>query len=120
MPSPVTATSSCSRLPPDLLEAVDALLPPRWSRNNPVDLAGGETRDTIPEVLELSPRTPRWMRSSTSDSDQANQARMMREGGYYGEEGHDDHGIQRIVAFHERQGATQRLRRRYRRTAKPI
>ncbi len=25
----------------------------RWSRNNPVDCAGGETRDTIPEVLEM-------------------------------------------------------------------
>ena len=28
--------------------AIDELLPPRWSRNNPVDCAGGETRDTIP------------------------------------------------------------------------
>ncbi len=40
-------------LPDDLPTAIDALLPPRWSRNNPVDLAGGETRDTIPEVLDL-------------------------------------------------------------------
>src|SRR3954464_11769972 len=40
-------------LPRDLHEAIDELLPPRWSRSNPVDLAGGETRDTIPEVLEL-------------------------------------------------------------------
>ena len=40
-------------LPDDLRAAIDAKLPPRWSRNNPVDLAGGETRDTIPEVLEL-------------------------------------------------------------------
>ena len=35
-------------LPADLLAAIDAELPPRWSRNNPVDCAGGETRDTIP------------------------------------------------------------------------
>ncbi|MHB1138147.1 MAG: CoA-binding protein, partial [Microthrixaceae bacterium] len=40
-------------LPEDLRAAIDPLLPPRWSRSNPVDLAGGETRDTIPQVLEL-------------------------------------------------------------------
>jgi acyl-CoA synthetase (NDP forming) len=39
--------------PADLLAADRQKLPPRWSRNNPVDLAGGETRDTIPEVLEM-------------------------------------------------------------------
>jgi acetyltransferase len=39
-------------LPADLLAQIDTKLPPRWSRNNPVDCAGGETRDTIPEVLE--------------------------------------------------------------------
>ncbi len=44
---------SLTALPDDLLVAVDAMLPPRWSRNNPVDLAGGETRDTIPDLLEL-------------------------------------------------------------------
>src|SRR5262249_49135017 len=38
-------------LPPDLLAQIDALLPPRWSRGNPIDLAGSETRDTIPDVL---------------------------------------------------------------------
>ena len=38
-------------LPEDLKAEIDTKLPPRWSRNNPVDLAGGETRDTIPEVL---------------------------------------------------------------------
>ena len=46
-------TSSSPPLPDDLRDAIDEKLPPRWSRNNPVDLAGGETRDTIPEVLEL-------------------------------------------------------------------
>ena len=40
-------------LPDDLRDAIDTMLPPRWSRNNPVDCAGGETRDTIPEVMEL-------------------------------------------------------------------
>ena len=41
-------------LPDDLREAVDAKLPPRWSRANPVDLAGGETRDTIPEAVSYT------------------------------------------------------------------
>lgn len=86
-------------LPADLQAAIDAKLPPRWSRNNPVDCAGGETRDTIPEVLELIATHP--------DVDaivylgigiQSNQARMMREGRFY-----PDHGLERIVAYHERQ-----------------
>src|SRR5690606_24785878 len=40
-------------LPADLQTAIDAELPPRWSRNNPVDMAGGETRDTVPRILEM-------------------------------------------------------------------
>jgi acyl-CoA synthetase (NDP forming) len=86
-------------LPDDLRAAIDAKLPPRWSRNNPVDCAGGETRDTIPEVMELIATHP--------DVDaviylgigiQSNQARMMRDGRFY-----PDHGLERIVAYHERQ-----------------
>jgi acetyltransferase len=88
-------------LPDDLLAAIDARLPPRWSRNNPIDLAGGETRDTIPEVLELVAQHP--------DIDaivylglgiQSNQARLMRDGPFY-----PGHGLERIVAYHERQDA---------------
>ena len=41
------------RLPDDLKTTIDSMLPPRWSKNNPVDLAGGETRDTIPELLSV-------------------------------------------------------------------
>ena len=52
------ARSSSRALPDDLRAAIDEKLPPRWSRNNPIDLAGGETRDTIPEVLELVARHP--------------------------------------------------------------
>src|SRR5690606_13161678 len=40
-------------LPDDLRRQIDTKLPPRWSRSNPVDLAGSETRDTIPEVMEI-------------------------------------------------------------------
>ena len=57
MPSPHRA-SSCSPLPDDLIAALDAELPPRWSRNNPIDMAGGETKDTIPNVLEIVARHP--------------------------------------------------------------
>ncbi len=82
-----------------LLGELDALLPPRWSRNNPVDLAGGETKDTVPAVLAAAARS--------DDVDaviflgmgiQGNTARMEREGPFY-----PDHGLERIVAFHERQ-----------------
>ena len=49
-------------LPDDLRAAIDEHLPPRWSRANPIDLAGGETRDTIPTVLELIAAPPRHRR----------------------------------------------------------
>ncbi|MGQ0804841.1 MAG: acetate--CoA ligase family protein [Actinomycetota bacterium] len=86
-------------LPDDLRAAIDAKLPPRWSRNNPIDLAGAETRDTIPEVLELV--------AGHGDIDavvylglgiQSNQARLMRTGPFF-----PDHGLERIVGYHERQ-----------------
>jgi acetyltransferase len=86
-------------LPDDLRAALDEKLPPRWSRNNPVDLAGAETRDTIPEVLELIVGHP--------DVDavvylglgiQSNTAALMRSGPFY-----PDHGLERIVDYHERQ-----------------
>lgn len=86
-------------LPDSLRDAIDLLLPPRWSRNNPIDLAGGETRDTIPEVLSLVAADP------SIDAIiylglgiQSNQARLMRKGPFYPE-----HGIERIVDYHERQ-----------------
>jgi acetyltransferase len=89
------------QLPSDLEKMIDTKLPPRWSRNNPVDCAGGETRDTIPEVMEMI--------AQHRDVDaviylgigiQANQARLMREGRF-----HPDHGLERIVEYHERQDA---------------
>lgn len=88
-------------LPEDLRAAIDGKLPPRWSRNNPVDCAGGETRDTIPEVMELIAGHPEvdaviYLGLGI----QANQARLMREGRFY-----PDHGLERIVEYHERQDA---------------
>lgn len=88
-------------LPDDLKAAIDKKLPPRWSKNNPVDCAGGEVRDTIPEVMALIAE------HDSVDAIiylglgiQANQARLMREGSYY-----PDHGLERIVTYHERQDA---------------
>ena len=95
------STLELAALPDDLRAAIDEHLPPRWSRNNPIDLAGGETRDTIPTVLDLVTAHP--------DVDavvylglgiQSNQARLMRAGRFY-----PDHGLERIVAYHERQDA---------------
>ena len=105
-------------LPEDLLAQIDTKLPPRWSRNNPVDCAGGETRETIPEVMELIAAHPAVHAIVyIGIGIQSNQARLMREGGFY-----PGHGLDRIVAFHERQDeryaeAADELSRRY---AKPI
>lgn len=74
---------------------------PRWSRNNPVDCAGGETRDTIPEVMSLIAHH-RLVDAVVylGIGIQSNQARLMREGAFY-----PDHGLERIVEYHERQDA---------------
>ena len=86
-------------LPEDLRTQIDTMVPARWSRNNPIDLAGGETRDTIPEVLDLVAGHP--------DVDavihlgigiQAASAQVLKTGPFY-----PDYGLERIVAFHERQ-----------------
>ena len=88
-------------LPADLKAALDQKLPPRWSRNNPVDLAGAETRDTIPEVLDLivgHPEVDAVVYLGLGI--QSNQAALMRAGRFY-----PDHGLERIVDYHERQDA---------------
>jgi acyl-CoA synthetase (NDP forming) len=86
-------------LPDDVREKIDGWVPARWSRNNPIDLAGGETRDTVPDVLDLICGHP--------DIDavihlgigiQAASAGTMKSGEFY-----PDHGLERIVAYHERQ-----------------
>ena len=97
-------------LPESVRTQIDAWVPARWSRNNPIDLAGGETRDTIPDVLELL--------CSCDEIDavvhlglgiQAAQARAFQSGPF-----HPDYGLQRIAEFHERQDA------RYAATARDV
>ncbi len=88
-------------LPDDLAAAIDRLLPPRWSHNNPVDCAGGETRDTIPGVMRLlAEHDAVHAIVYLGIGIQSNQARMMREGRYY-----PGFGLERIVDYHERQDA---------------
>ncbi len=88
-------------MPDDLRAAIDTKLPPRWSRNNPIDLAGGETRDTIPEVMAMVASHPAidaivYLGLGI----QSNQARLMRNGPFY-----PGDGLERIVDYHERQDA---------------
>ena len=83
----------------DLMAQLSALLPPRWSRNNPIDCAGGETRDTVTEIMDIV--------AGHESIDaviflgigiQSNQAKMMKAGKFY-----PDNGLERIVAYHEKQ-----------------
>jgi acetyltransferase len=86
-------------LPDDLKEELDRHLPPRWSRNNPIDMAGGETKDTIPTVLEVAARHPEVDAVVFLGMGiQGNEGRMEQEGPFY-----PDHGLERIVAYHHRQ-----------------
>lgn len=105
-------------LPDDLRAAIDEKLPPRWSRNNPIDFAGSETRDTIPEVLDLVTAHPEVDAVVMLGLGiQSNQARLMRAGAFY-----PDHGLGRIVAYHERQDArfAQAAAESSARTGKPV
>jgi len=86
-------------LPDDLKASIDALVPPRWSRNNPIDLAGGETRDTVAQVLDLV------CGHDAVDAVvhlglgiQAATAQVFKTGPFW-----PDHGLERISAFHEAQ-----------------
>jgi acetyltransferase len=95
-------------LPEELRRRIDALVPARWSRGNPVDLAGGETRDTVPELLDLvcaHPEVDAVVHLGIGV--QAAQAQLMRSGPFY-----PGHGLERVVAYHEAQD------RRYARAAR--
>ncbi|MEE8558799.1 MAG: CoA-binding protein [Myxococcota bacterium] len=86
-------------LPEDLRREIDRLVPARWSRGNPVDLAGGETRDTIPQALELVTSHPEVDAVIyLGIGIQAAQANLFRSGDLY-----PDHGLDRMVEFHQRQ-----------------
>ncbi len=95
-------------LPEAIRTKIDSMVPARWSRSNPIDLAGGETRDTIPEVLDLVCAHPEIDAViHLGIGIQAASAQVLKSGPFYPE-----HGLERIVAFHERQD------RRYARAAR--
>lgn len=86
-------------LPADLKSAIDGLVPPRWSRSNPIDLAGGESRDTIPEAINLVADHPEvdaviYLGMGI----QANTASHLRVGPYF-----ESAELARICEYHERQ-----------------
>ncbi len=86
-------------LPADLEAAIDRLVPPRWSRHNPIDLAGGESRDTIPEAIHLVAEHPEvdavvYLGMGI----QANTASHLRSGPYF-----NSAELARICEYHERQ-----------------
>lgn len=86
-------------LPDDVKQAIDGMVPARWSRNNPIDLAGGETRDTIPAVLDLlcgHPEIDAVLHLGIGI--QANQANAFRTGEFF-----PGFGLERISEFHEKQ-----------------
>ena len=82
----------------DLTDQIDQILPPRWSRSNPIDIAGGETRETIPQMIDLI------LSHSSVDAliflglgIQGNVARLYSESKYF------DSGMERIMNFHNSQ-----------------
>lgn len=86
-------------LPEDVKKAIDGMVPARWSKSNPIDLAGGETRETIPAVLDLLCAHPEIDAViHLGIGIQSNQAHAFRSGPFY-----PGHGLERIAEFHDRQ-----------------
>ncbi len=86
-------------LPIDIRDAVDEMVPARWSRGNPLDLAGGETRDTVTAVLDLlcaHPEVDAVIHLGLGI--QAATAELMRNGPFY-----PDFGLDRMTDFHTNQ-----------------
>ena len=86
-------------LPQDLVETISTLVPARWSHNNPIDLAGGETRDTVPQVLDLVCAHPEV--DAVLHLGLGIQAATAH--GFKGGEFYPDYGLERMAGFHENQ-----------------
>ncbi len=94
-------------LPQDLEATISSMVPDRWSHSNPIDLAGGETRDTVPEILDLvcaHPEVDAILHLGIGI--QAATAQVFKSGEFY-----PQHGLERMADFHEKQD------RRYARAA---
>jgi acetyltransferase len=102
----VLAADACAAVGLDLIalpeavkKGIDERVPARWSQNNPIDLAGGETKNTIPEVIELIASDPGvdallhlgiGIQHATGNG--------LAQGPFY-----PDFGLERICGYHERQ-----------------
>ena len=94
-----TAGLNLISLPQEIEEAISSMVPARWSRNNPIDLAGGETRDTVPEILDLvcaHPEVDAVLHLGLGI--QAATAQGFKAGAFY-----PDYGLDRMAGFHEKQ-----------------
>jgi len=90
---------SLMELPADLMAQLDEIMPARWSRGNPIDVAGGETRDTIPTALHTLAAHPAVDAVLMLGMGiQSNTAALMRRGQFSELE-----DVARICSFHERQ-----------------
>lgn len=83
-------------MPARLRAAIDEKLPPRWSQANPIDMAAGEGRDTVPDVLALVAEDPEvdaviYLGLGI----QSNIAGQLHRSAFY-----PDHGTERMVRFH--------------------
>jgi len=86
-------------LPQDLDATISSMVPDRWSHSNPIDLAGGETRDTVPEILDLvcaHPEVDAILHLGIGI--QAATAQVFKSGEFY-----PQHGLERMADFHEKQ-----------------
>ena len=86
-------------LPKDLEETISTMVPDRWSKNNPIDLAGGETRDTVPQILDLVCAHPEV--DAILHLGLGIQAATAQ--GFKGGEFYPDYGLDRMAGFHEKQ-----------------
>lgn len=89
----------CAELDAETIENLNVVLPPRWSHQNPIDLAGGETTDSVVHALSVL--------GNAHEVDavvllgvgiQSNEAGLMRMGREMGLP-----NLDRMIAFHERQ-----------------
>jgi acetyltransferase len=86
-------------LPDDLRAEIDKRAPARWSGGNPIDLAGGERRETVPEVLEFAAAHPEVDAIVyLGIGIQAAQGQVFRSGPF-----HPGYGLDRMAEFHARQ-----------------
>jgi acetyltransferase len=54
----IQAGGELAELSPDTLRQLDAILPPHWSRNNPIDILGDATPERYADAMEIASKDP--------------------------------------------------------------